>query len=80
THLARLRITIDFGPGLSWVTLGQWDDVTDSLGINSRLRWILEPGRDLFFVLDHFLEDDPSGSLQAAESALTLKSLYTFRF
>ena len=54
--------------------------VTDSLGINSRLRWILEPGRDLFFVLDHSLEDRESGGLQAAESALTLKSLYTFRF
>jgi hypothetical protein len=80
THLARLRATIDFGPQWSWTTLGQWDDVTDSLGINSRLRWIVEPGRDLYFVLDRFLEDDAGGDLRAAESALTMKALYTFRF
>ncbi len=80
THLASLRVTVDFGPELSWVTLGQWDDVSESVGINSRLRWILEPGRDLFFVLDHFLEEDQDGDLRAAESALTAKALYTFRF
>ncbi len=80
TQLARLRVTVNFGPEVSWITFGQWDDVSDSLGVNSRLRWILEPGRDLFFVLDHALEDSPGGGLRAAESALTLKGLYTFRF
>jgi len=27
--------------------------VSDSVGLNSRLRWIIEPGRELGFVINH---------------------------
>ncbi len=52
THLARLRFQVDFTPRLSWSTLLQWDDTTHTVGANHRLRFILAPGRELFFVVN----------------------------
>ena len=52
TNLATLQLVWDFTPDLTWKTFIQYDDVSDSVGINSRLRWILEPGRNLFFVVN----------------------------
>ena len=80
THLARARLVVDFGPDLSWITVGQWDDVDDAISINSRLRWILEPGRDLFFVVDHGQAKTGGEGFAETGSAITLKSVYTFRF
>lgn len=83
TNLARLRTTVDFTPEISWITLLQWDDTTQSLGTNSRLRWILSPGRDLFFVINRaFDTEDALGdfTLRTAATETTLKLEYTLRF
>lgn len=38
---------------LSWNTIGQWDTVTDQLGLQSRVRWIVQPGQDVFLSVNH---------------------------
>jgi hypothetical protein len=51
-HVLRTKADVIFN---SYVTLSnfvQWDDTSHDLGLNSRLRYIFEPGRELFFVLN----------------------------
>ena len=46
TDIGRARINIFFTPDISWNNFIQYDNVSDQVGINSRFRWIIEPGRE----------------------------------
>jgi hypothetical protein len=52
-RLARMRADVIFSATMSWSTLLQYDNVTESIGINTRLHWIPEAGREAFIVLNH---------------------------
>ena len=65
-------------PNLSWTNFVQWDDASDSLGINSRVAWIIEPGSDLFFVVTHAFDTD--GTFTTSSSEIVTKIVWTFRF
>ena len=81
TRLTRLRTDIVFSAQLSWVNLFQWDNVTNTLGINSRLHWVPQAGRDVFFVLNHKMRDiDGSRTFRSESAELSVKANYTFRF
>lgn len=81
TRLTRLRTDIVFSSRLSWVNLFQWDNVSNTLGINSRLHWVPQAGRDLFLVLNHNLMDiDGNRTFRSESAELALKFNYTFRF
>ena len=56
-RLARVGLDYIMSAKLSWVNLIQYDNATETTGINSRLHWIPEAGRELFVVLNHNLED-----------------------
>ncbi|MET0292662.1 MAG: hypothetical protein ABW136_09895, partial [Steroidobacteraceae bacterium] len=36
--------------------IGQWDDLSDQLGVSTRLRWTPQPGRDLFLSIGRVME------------------------
>jgi len=83
TDLARLRTTVDFNPEISWITFAQWDDRSESLGINSRLRWILSPGREIFLVWNRAYrtrDELRDFTLTPATTDTTVKVEYTLRF
>lgn len=66
---------------LSWVNLIQYDNVSETMGFNMRLHWIPEAGREIFFVINHKLEDfDRDNTFNSASSDVTAKVNYTFRF
>ena len=51
------------------------------LGINSRLHWIPQAGREVYLVLNHNLEDlDGNREFHSMGADLTAKVNYTFRF
>jgi uncharacterized protein DUF5916 len=78
TRIVRARLNIFFTPDLSWNNFVQYDNVSDLLGINSRLRWIIEPGREFFFVINQgFLTD---GDFRSAVTEVSAKLGWTFRF
>ena len=80
-RLVTLQADIVFSSTLSWVNLIQYDNVSETAGINSRLHWIPEAGREAFIVLNHGLEDfDRDNSFNSLQADLTLKFNYTFRF
>lgn len=81
TRLVSYRAEVVFSSTLSWVSLLQYDNVSEVLGINSRIHWIPEPGREAFLVLNHNLQDlDRDNSFASQFSEASVKFNYTFRF
>ena len=57
------------------------DNVSESIGINSRLHWSPQAGRNIYFVVNHNLVERPADrSYHSTSTDLTLKVDYTFRF
>jgi hypothetical protein len=66
---------------LSWTSLIQYDNVSEIMGVNLRLNWIPEAGRELFFVINHNLEDfDRDNRFRSQSADVVAKMSYTFRF
>lgn len=81
TRLVRFRTDVVFSPKLSWVTLIQYDNLSEVIGINSRLHWIPEPGREGFLVLNHNVQDfDRDDRFHSLSAEAAIKFNYTFRF
>ena len=85
TQLLRLRTDIAFNPEWAWITTAQYDNQSDSLGINSRLQWIPRAGSEFYIIYNGGwidrgeLDRDATGFSQVGESA-TIKISHTFRF
>lgn len=79
TRLGRVRLNLVFTPDLSWETFLQFDNVSDSLGWNSRLRWILRPGEELVFVWNQAF-DVQAYDFRGNRANLVGKVAWTFRF
>ncbi len=77
-HLLRARLSFLFTPDISWITLVQFDNLSDSIAINSRFRWIIEDGRELFLVLNQGF--DTTDGIEAGRTAPLVKLQWTFRF
>ncbi|MEC7188578.1 MAG: carbohydrate binding family 9 domain-containing protein [Pseudomonadota bacterium] len=81
TRLSSINSQVAFSPTLYWITLAQYDNISEEIGINTRLQWIPRAGQEGFIVLNYGLEDrDRNNSFQTASSDLSLKFRYTFRF
>jgi hypothetical protein len=78
-RVTRLRSTIQFHQDLAWTNFLQHDNLSEELGVNSRLWWILEPGREVFLVLNHgWLRHH--GSFEPTDTTLSLKLGWTLRW
>ena len=81
TRLMRLSTEVNVSPGLSWITLTQYDDVSEILGVNTRLHWIPTAGQEALIVLNHSLQDrDKDNSFMSEIADVSVKLSYTFRF
>ena len=66
-------------PRLVWSNFVQYDNQSADLGLNSRLWWIIQPGREVFLVLNQGWFRD-SSRFAPTDTQLTLKVGYTLRF
>jgi hypothetical protein len=81
TRIISQTFDIVFSSKLSWTNLIQYDNVSEVMGLNVRLNWIPEAGRELFFVINHNVEDfDRDNRFHSATSDIVAKMAYTFRF
>ncbi|MCY2960687.1 MAG: carbohydrate binding family 9 domain-containing protein [Planctomycetota bacterium] len=78
-HVGRARVDLAFTPRVLWSNFVQFDNQSDTLGVNSRLRWILSPGRDLYVVVNPTVGREMD-SLVTEEVAAAFKIAYTMRF
>lgn len=70
-------------PFLSFSNLIQFDNRSQNLGWQSRVRWTLEPGRDLFLALNQgWIHEEDGGSLRFTrqDTKLSAKMQYSVRF
>jgi hypothetical protein len=82
-RLAFFTTDVAFSSRLSWVTRIQYDNASELIGINMRLHWIPEAGREAYLVLNHNLEDvqtDLDDRFHSSTSEAVAKFAYTFRF
>ncbi|MBW1884882.1 MAG: hypothetical protein JRJ58_15230, partial [Deltaproteobacteria bacterium] len=78
-HLTQMNVNIAFTPDLTWNTSVQWDSVSENMGLNSRLRWIITEGRDFFIVFNQdFTTED--ADVKVARTEPLIKLDWTFRF
>ena len=81
TRLTSANSQIAFSPTLYWISLIQYDNLSEEIGINTRLQWIPKAGQEAFIVLNHNMQDwDRDNSFHSARSDLSMKFRYTFRF
>jgi hypothetical protein len=81
TRLVGLSTQVMFSTELAWITLMQYDNVSEVLGVNTRLHWIPKAGQEGFIVLNHNLQDyDKNASFRSAAADVSVKFKYTFRF
>ena len=70
-----------FSSTLSWTNLIQYDNISENMGLNSRLHWIPKAGQQAFLVLNWGLTDaDKDNHFVSTVADLSLKVNYTFRF
>src|SRR5687767_2577330 len=81
TTLYRFTGETQFSPFMSLVNNIQYDSQSDVLGWQSRFRWILTPGNDLYLVYTHNWLDDPLlNRFATLDKRAASKILYTYRF
>ncbi len=83
-RVARVSLETVFSSTLSWINLIQYDDLSETIGVNSRLHWIPQAGREAFLVLNHnlkdYYDDGKNNNFVTSFSEVSIKYSYTFRF
>lgn len=79
-HLASLRSDIAFNSRWSWSNLLQYDNTSEAVGINSRVRYMPEAGKEMVFVFNHGASVDDLNHLTSTQDEMILKLSYTFRY
>jgi uncharacterized protein DUF5916 len=80
TRLYRIVPELQFSPWIAWVNNIQYDTQSSVVGWQSRFRWILKPGNDLYFVYTHNWVDDPlANRIYSLDRRATSKFMYTYQ-
>ena len=78
-QIASGNIRINFTPDMGWSHLIQYDDISESIGYNTRFFWEFKPGKKFYAVIrQNYGDEDHLFSLR--ESEFAIKALTTFRF
>jgi hypothetical protein len=81
TQLFTARVDFLFDAFTAWKSFIQYDTTSKNLAVQTRLRWILEPGRELFIVgLFGFSKEDSRRSFVTEDQSLAVKLEANFRF
>lgn len=77
-HIGQLNLNMTFTRNLSWNLVGQYDNVSNEFGVNSRMRWAVQPGSDVFLVFNYNADTEYGWHSQVSE--LIAKLAWTIRF
>ncbi len=81
TRLVSLNANYAFNSKWSWINLVQYDNGSDVVGMNSRLRWNPKAGEDLYLVLNYnFGADGTFVGMNPSNAEIVLKYTKTFRY
>ncbi|MEO0513592.1 MAG: DUF5916 domain-containing protein [Planctomycetota bacterium] len=77
--ISRTTLALQFSPLLTWDTNLQYDNASDSAGLNTRLRYEPVPGQELFVVYNEGFDVDGEEFKSSGQTA-TVKIGLTFRY
>ena len=77
--ISRLEFNYNFNPDLILSNMLQYDNISDSVGVNSRLQWEYKPGAKMFLVVNQGYLDERTG-LVMKEFEIVTKIGALFRF
>jgi hypothetical protein len=81
TRVLAASSEIVFSSSLSWITLMQYDNVSETAGFQSRLVWVPKAGQKYFIVANHGFQDtDKDGRFRSTSTEISLRAGYTWRF
>ncbi|MEY4641623.1 MAG: hypothetical protein RLZZ227_1617 [Pseudomonadota bacterium] len=81
TRLVSVNANYAFNSKWSWINLVQYDNGSDVVGVNSRLRWNPQAGEDLYLVLNYnFGADGTFVGMNPSNAEIVLKYTKTFRY
>jgi hypothetical protein len=81
TRLTSVSTQVAFSSTLYWINLVQYDNLSEEVGVNTRLQWIPQAGQEGFIVLNYNMQDkDKNNRFESALADLSVKFKYTFRF
>ena len=78
-RVGRAKIVYTFTPDLQLSALAQYDNFSDSLGVNLRLKWVVQPGNEIFFIVNQGY-DTSLDHLRPVQNDTSLKAAWTYRF
>ena len=79
TGVSRLNFNVLFSPDITLYSFVQYNDLSKTLGWQSRFRWILKPGRELLFVWNSRTLD-PLERFEFTEASARFKIHWNYRF
>ncbi len=79
TIVASVGLRVTPNTRISWDSVVQYDNVSDEVGVNSRIRYIVKPGSDVYLVVNQGF-DVEDGNFQQFSSEMVAKVGWTFRF
>jgi len=79
SRIATFRLDYSFTPFVALANYVQYDTDSRNLGWQSRLRWILRPGNEIWVVFNHSWEKSVLDRFETAETDFRVKLSYTFR-
>jgi uncharacterized protein DUF5916 len=80
TRLGTFRANIAFNNKWSFLNFVQYDNVSDSAALNSRLKWQPKPGDEYVFIVNYGADIGQDGQIYTRDSELILKAARTIRF
>ena len=78
-YIYRVNLNILFSPDITLYSFVQYDNKSNIMGWQSRFQWILQPGREIYFVWNS-ISTDPYERYQIEEASVRLKMKYAIRF
>ena len=78
-RVSEANVTYTFSPDLQFSLLGQHDNLSNNLGINFRAKWTVQPGSDIFFIVNEGY-DTTARYFRPTQVDSSLKGSWTFRF
>ncbi|MBK8857489.1 MAG: carbohydrate binding family 9 domain-containing protein [Opitutaceae bacterium] len=69
----------NFSPDLQLSLLGQYDNLSETLGMNCRMKWIVQPGNEVFLVVNQGY-DTSLDRLRPTGNETSLKGAWTYRY
>jgi hypothetical protein len=78
-RIGTAKAVVTFSPDVQASVYAQYDNFSDTLGVNARLKWIVQPGNEVFFIVNQGY-DATSDSIRPTANETSLKAAWTLRF